>query len=71
MREKVTERVPCPTCGSIIAGEVFETSVIHQVRKEISQEKFRQAVEYEKERLRRKRGMWNRIFPWKIVITRR
>lgn len=42
-----------------------------QAKKEIAEEKFRQAVDAEKERLRQHRPFWNRVFPWVIVIKRR
>lgn len=38
---------------------------------ELRREKFREAVEKEKERLRYKKSLWERIFPWKIIIKRR
>lgn len=42
-----------------------------QAKKEIAEEKFRQAVDAEKERLRQYRPLWNRVFPWVITIKRR
>jgi hypothetical protein len=42
-----------------------------QAMKELAEEKFRQAVEAEKERLRKYRPMWYRLFPWEITIKRR
>jgi hypothetical protein len=42
-----------------------------EAMKELAEEKFRQAVEAEKERLRKYRPMWHRLFPWEIKIKRR
>lgn len=45
--------------------------VTAQAKKEIAEEKFRQAVEAEKTRLRQYRPLWVRVFPWRITIKRR
>lgn len=44
--------------------------VIDTAKREIKEERFRAAVEHEKERLRRQRW-WHRLFPFVITITRR
>ncbi len=38
---------------------------------EFKEELFREAVEREKERLRKRRSLWNRIFPWRIIIIKK
>ena len=38
-------------------------------RKELKEEYFREAVEKEKERLRSKVSLWDRVFPYRIVIV--
>jgi ribosomal protein L16/L10AE len=38
---------------------------------ELEQEQFRAAVDAMKERLKTERSLWDRIFPWRITITRK
>lgn len=38
---------------------------------EIEQERFREAVEASKERLRRRKPLMERLFPWEITIKRK
>ncbi len=38
-----------------------------QAEKEFEQEKFREKVEMEKIRLRKRRSIWVKIWPWKLV----
>jgi len=45
--------------------------VIKQAKKELQEELFREAVERIKEKLRKRRTVWDRIFPWRIVIVRK
>lgn len=45
--------------------------VIAQAHAEVRGEKFREAVECEKARLRTHRPWWHRVFPFVITITRR
>lgn len=45
--------------------------IIRQARLEYEQERFRELVEKEKERLRKQRGFLTRIFPFKILIVRK
>lgn len=42
-----------------------------QAEKEIAEEKFKAAVAAEKARLLTKKSVWERLFPFKITITRR
>lgn len=42
-----------------------------QAKLELQQERFKKAVEAEKERLRKHKPLWDRIFPWKITIERK
>lgn len=42
-----------------------------QAKKEFDEEIFRQAVEEYKTRLRNKRPIWDRIFPYRIVFIRK
>lgn len=44
--------------------------VIAQARKEVTEERFRAAVEAEKVRIKTRRTFWQRIFPFKITIER-
>lgn len=38
---------------------------------ELEHEIFRRAVAQHKERLRKKKSLWDIIFPWKIIIVRK
>ena len=40
-------------------------------REEIRKEEFREQVELEKKRLRSKRSLFDRLFPWVIIIRRK
>lgn len=42
--------------------------IIKTAKQEYENELFRMAVEKEKERLRNKVSIWNRIFPYRIVV---
>lgn len=42
-----------------------------QALKEIAEEDFRDAVNKYKEKLRNKKSLWHKIFPYKIIIIRR
>lgn len=42
-----------------------------QAELEIKTEDFRAAVDKYKEKLRNRKGLWNRLFPWKIIIIRK
>ena len=44
---------------------------LEQAKKEIEEEKFREAVEAEKEKLRHKRSFWEVVFPWTITVTKK
>ena len=48
-----------------------DVAIIAQAKAEYEAEKFREAVEKYKEKLRQKRTVWDRLFPWRIVIVRR
>lgn len=45
--------------------------IVDTAKKELKEERFRELVEREKERLRRHRSLWRNIFSFKITITRR
>ena len=38
---------------------------------EYEEEKFRELVEEEKDRLRQHKSLWDRVFPWKLFIIRK
>lgn len=42
-----------------------------QAKKELAEESFRAAVEQYKEKLRHKRSLWDRIFPFKLIIVKK
>lgn len=42
-----------------------------QAQKELEEERYRAAVDKEKERLRNKKSLWDRIFPYKIIILKK
>ena len=44
--------------------------VKEQAKWEINIERFEMAVKAEKEKLRRHKPLWKKIFPYKIVITK-
>lgn len=49
----------------------FARMVVARAREELYQERFRAAVEKEKQRLRTKRSLWDRLFPFYIHIVRK
>jgi len=42
-----------------------------QAELEFAQEQFRAAIDKYKEKLRLKRSMWDRLFPWRVIIVRK
>lgn len=48
-----------------------QLAVRDQAEKEFKEEKFKKAVEREKERLARRENFWIRVFPWRLYIERR
>lgn len=46
-------------------------NAIEQAKKEIAEERFRQEVEKEKQRLREYRSVFDRLFPYTIKIERK
>lgn len=46
-------------------------SPLEQARAELEAERFRNAVEVEKQRLRNKRPWWTKLFPYTIKIERK
>lgn len=48
-----------------------ERCVLLEAAKEFEAEKFREAVEAEKERLRKKVPLLHRLFPWQLKLIRR
>lgn len=42
-----------------------------EAEKELEEERFREAVEQMKSKLRQKKPLLHKIFPWKITIQRR
>lgn len=53
-----------------MTNKKFKTPT-EQAKAEILEEEFRAAVEVEKLRLREKRSVWERIFPYAITIRRK
>lgn len=45
-------------------------TIYDQAREELAEELFREAVEEEKKRLRERRTIWERIFPYKIKLIK-
>ena len=45
-------------------------SAVIQAEKELKEEKFREDVEEAKEKLRSKKSIWQKIFPYKFKIER-
>jgi len=48
-----------------------QEAVLKRALEEVAEEIFRESVEKQKAKLRDRRSLWARIFPWKIEITRR
>jgi sugar (pentulose or hexulose) kinase len=46
-------------------------TVKRQAHAEYEHELFRAAVEKYKEKLRTKRSIWDRLFPWRVIIVRK
>lgn len=42
--------------------------IMKQAQLEIEQEKFREAVERAKQKIRERRSIWDRIFPFRIIF---
>jgi hypothetical protein len=42
-----------------------------QAQKEINEELFRNAVEKEKERIRKKQTFWDKLIPFKIIVIKK
>lgn len=42
-----------------------------QAKIEVEHELFREAVEAYKIKLKTKRSLWEKVFPWKIIIVKR
>lgn len=55
--------------------EMFTAEQIKAIKSraeaELDEEKFRNAVECYKHKLRARKNFWNRIFPWKIIFVRK
>lgn len=45
--------------------------VKRQAKLELEQEQFREAVERYKEKLKNKKSLWDKVFPWKVLIIRK
>lgn len=45
--------------------------VIEQAENEFNEELFREAVERYKKKLKERKSIWDKIFPWKIIIIRK
>lgn len=52
-------------------SEDFVKTVKAQAVKELREDAFRAAVFNEKCRLIEKRSLWDRLFPWQIIIRRK
>lgn len=46
-------------------------SPLEQAKKELEEETYREEVETIKTKLRTKKNIWQKLFPFKITITRR
>lgn len=52
--------------------QAFDPNTVReQAEKEYQEELFRAAVERYKQRLRERKSLWDKIFPWKILIVRK
>ncbi len=49
----------------------FLKRVKQQAQKELDDQQFKVAVEQEKQRIRTKRGLWDRLIPWTFEIRRK
>ena len=47
------------------------SKVKEQAEKELNEELFRKAVDEMKDKLRQKRSLWDKIFPYKIIFVRK
>lgn len=54
-----------------IGGKMDLLKVKEVALLEYEEEKFRTAVEEEKEKLRQHKSMWDKVFPWKLIILRK
>jgi hypothetical protein len=52
-------------------SELDVTVIAAQAQAELYDELFREAVEKYKAKLRAKKSVWDRIFPWRIVFVRK
>ena len=53
------------------AAEIDIQAVRAEARRQLDAEAFEAAVEAEKERLRRYRPWWHRVFPYRVILVRR
>ncbi len=49
----------------------MNSEIIKQAHFELEQEQFREAVEKYKQKLREKRTLWDKLFPWRVVFIRK
>ena len=42
-----------------------------QAEKELKEEEFREAVDKMKESMKNKKSLWNKLFPYKLIILRK
>lgn len=52
-------------------SDVNPEKIKKQAQAELEHEKFREAVEREKVRLKTKKSPWDIVFPWRIKIERK
>lgn len=50
---------------------IEQSPIIEQATREYEEELFRGAIEKYKQKLREKRSIWDKIFPWKIIIVKK
>jgi hypothetical protein len=55
----------------MIDGNARVEAIKAKALQEIDEEDFREAVRQYKVKLRTKKSLWDRIFPWKLVIIRK
>ena len=51
--------------------ELKVKAIEEQAQRELYEERFRAAVDKEKERLRNKKSIWDRVFPYKIIVIKK
>jgi hypothetical protein len=52
-------------------NEFDPKEIMRQAETEVREERFRQAVEIAKEKIRKMRPVWDRLFPFRIILVRK